>query len=100
LRQNVRFAPDDAVRLAVEAIELEVDVHLERIEFGHKGGVIGDALAIRVEHYGADIALFCGPKHGKYFGMNGGFAPGELHDLRTSFRGYKVVEYLFDFRER
>ena len=61
LRQNVGFAANDAIGLALEAIELEIDVGLHLGQLRQKRIVGGDALAVGVQHHVGNAARLAPP---------------------------------------
>jgi hypothetical protein len=77
-------AADLEERVAAEGVELEVEFEVGHVggEAGGEGGVLGDADAVCVDHEVLDGAAFGGVEDFEELGVDGGFAAGDLDDVR------------------
>ena len=100
LRQNIRFAPDDAIRLALKTIELEIDVRLNFRELFEKAVIGGDSFAIGIQHHVGDAAILRGFHHRDDLRVYRRLASGKLNHLGISFGRNQMIENLFHFFQR
>ena len=94
------LAANDAIGLAVEAVELEVDRRADLGELFEEAVVVRDALAVGVHHDEWECRGRARIHKVDDLRMDGGLAAGELHHFGVPFGTDKVVQHRFDFFQR
>ena len=100
LVEYVRFATDDAIGLAGEAVELEVDRRLDLGQLRQKRIVVSDPLAVRIEHHVADVLGLCRAEHRHDLRVDSRLTTGELDDFGMALRADEAVQDVLDLLER
>ena len=100
LGKKIGLAANDAIGLALEAVELEIDVRPDPRQLIKETVVGGDALAVGVQHHVGDAAPPRRLHHGDDPRMDGRLAARKLHHLGIAFGRDQMVQDLFHFFKR
>ena len=95
--QDVRLAAKDSIGLRIEAVELEIKRRPDLVELFQKPVVLGDPLAVRVDHDEGNVAGLRGSHELDDLRMNGRLAARELDHLGIAFGAHVIVENLLHF---
>src|SRR5579885_401509 len=100
LFQNLWLAPDDAIGFAFKAIKLEVNGWSNLSKLIEKLVIIGNALAVGIEHDMPDIACFGGTHHRHNLWVDRWLPTGKLHHFGIAFGLHQMVKDALNLFQR